>query len=430
MADNSDLFQGLQMLNDGIKQFKVGRAIDKAQTEINALNEAFERGSINEIEMQQAQSRAANFLVANMTSFGADANDTAMAFKALAPKIASTEQELLFQAKMGEVKKLGPTGTVGELYTRVKKAVIDSERDVEEIKYGTQKNLVKDKLSADLSVESFKKRNLHASYQQPKDGDSKEDPFDKLELIPGKKWKSTLVKPNSAEQTKIRSDYNAMNAFLQVLKQYRNYVKKHGTEYGLAKGREGEVLFESLVFKVKDLEALGALQAPDIQQIRKLIPESANPIENIKSTLSLGATTEGIIKSLDSLDGITKRGFEAKYSPFLEDSNPQPRNRGNPAIRTVASEDGPKSPNTRSRHVTISAPLAQKAMEIAEKPVQKGSIRSQEINKAMTKLANLMGVKDTLSKYKNTPASQKRLQSLEDEINKEKERLNSLKKGR
>lgn len=251
MAIN-DLFQALQMFQQGVQQYAITGAVNDANAQMQALNQA----QIDEGQKRQQLQQLANGVALKLTGVGASGQQIQSAFNAINPQnFGSVEQMQLEGALSGNQYLQGTAGSI--LGEREAKAMRAEDRA-----FGRQVSLQNQRFQQELMIESMKA------------GAKGTQSLPNFQIAPG-------VKLTEKDQEELKATAANYDMIKRGLERMDAKVGQVGTEFlaapqilgGGRDKRELEQEQNNIMLQLKELEKLGALAGPDIDALAKVIPD-------------------------------------------------------------------------------------------------------------------------------------------------------------
>jgi len=235
-----NLFQGLKMFQDGLREYSTNRAIGEATDAVNQLNQS----AVSDQQKRVAQMQLGNQLAAHLSSLGATGAQIEGAAGSIRPQSFQSPNDMMMQGYLQGNQDLVAQGK--EINTQFEKPKLAAE----EREFGYKKRLKQMEIDAELQRAMLAARGKGKESTLPSATLDKISGFDtSLGLLSDMQKAVTshpdLVGPVDA-RLPLRKQFKDTAQFDQLYNAYRNDYVREMTGAGVSK-EESERLFKATV---------------------------------------------------------------------------------------------------------------------------------------------------------------------------------------
>jgi len=246
-----DLYQALQMFQQGVQQAAVSTAVNDATRQMQELNQA----NIDEGQKRQALQQLSNQTALRLTGAGANGTQIQSAFNAIAPQNFGSAEQMQLEGQLSGNKQLMDvsSGIIGERESKVTRA--------EDRAFNRQVSLQDRQFQQQAMLEALRSGAKVAT-----------SPVPGYEIAPGVKLTDKDIEALKAGRESFLNIDSAM-------KKLDTMVGKYGTEalavpiFGGVEKKQMNQLKTSMVLQLKEMEKLGALAGPDVEVLESMMPD-------------------------------------------------------------------------------------------------------------------------------------------------------------
>jgi hypothetical protein len=298
MAMN-DLFQALNMFNQGAKELATGRAIRSASEQAQQIN--MMEGK--EFEKRQALTQLGQGLAAQLSSVGASPQQVQQMAANYIPQQLQGPQDFFQQAAMAKSPEAKQQWQqAGQQIQAGLASAPLTKQQIEQNKLGWASLMGTQQMA--MAEASGKSQQKVAERQVPD-----------FEIMPG-------IIPQDEDVKKIKELNQARLAIQQNMKRLEAQIKENGTEAFTVTGNAStkmETLYKGMLANLRKIDELGVLNEADIPQLEGQLPD---PTAWTRSGKNVMEVYQEFKQSLD--DKVTAAGLARGYVPVA--SSPLRRN--------------------------------------------------------------------------------------------------------